>query len=264
MPCLQQRKTPRRLTSWTRCQASNVVSIAELSSVGLMPALLKSTSIRPSSALARSYISRTCCSSLTSATSASSPSAPKRRADSAPIPLAAPVITQTLPSRRPGIRSLPPCQRVPGGAPDRAGRGRRARSVLAAHERPRTKGCEGSGASSRCAVMRGWSSTFLRLEVDVLDLGVGVERVGAELAAEARLLEAAERGRDPHRGVVVDREHAGVDRPRHAQGTGAVAGPDRAREAVDRVVCDPHRLLLAPEGDHAGDRPEDLLAGRAL
>ena len=56
MPCLQQRKTPRRLTSWTRCQASSVVSSTEVSSVGLMPALLNSTSMRPSSSRARAYI----------------------------------------------------------------------------------------------------------------------------------------------------------------------------------------------------------------
>ena len=47
MPCLQQRKTPRRLTSWTRCQASSEVSSTDSSSVGLMPALFIRTSIRP-------------------------------------------------------------------------------------------------------------------------------------------------------------------------------------------------------------------------
>ena len=67
--------------------------------------------MRPNSSFARRYISRTCSSSVTSASSARSPSAPptrstpttfapsaaKRRADSAPMPLAAPVITQTFP-----------------------------------------------------------------------------------------------------------------------------------------------------------------------
>ena len=47
MPCLQQRKTDFRLTSWTRCQASSEVSSTETSSSGLMPALLKRTSMRP-------------------------------------------------------------------------------------------------------------------------------------------------------------------------------------------------------------------------
>ena len=40
-------------------------------------------------------------SALTSTPATFAPSAMKSRADSAPIPLAAPVITQTMPSRRP-------------------------------------------------------------------------------------------------------------------------------------------------------------------
>src|SRR6476620_6993567 len=47
IPCLQQRKTLRRLTSCTRCQASRSVSSTEPSSVGLIPALSISTSLRP-------------------------------------------------------------------------------------------------------------------------------------------------------------------------------------------------------------------------
>ena len=47
MPCLQQRKTDLRLTSWTRCQVSSVVSSTEASLIGEMPALLNSTSMRP-------------------------------------------------------------------------------------------------------------------------------------------------------------------------------------------------------------------------
>ena len=57
MPCLQQRKTDFRLTSCTRCQASSEVSSTETSSSGLMPALLKSTSMRPISSTAVAYIS---------------------------------------------------------------------------------------------------------------------------------------------------------------------------------------------------------------
>ena len=40
MPCLQQRKTPFVLTSWTRCHASTLVSRTDASSPGEMPALL--------------------------------------------------------------------------------------------------------------------------------------------------------------------------------------------------------------------------------
>ena len=49
MPCLQQKNTDLRLTSCTRCQASNVVSSTEVSSSGEMPALLNRTSMRPNS-----------------------------------------------------------------------------------------------------------------------------------------------------------------------------------------------------------------------
>ena len=55
-----------------------------------------------------------------------------------------------------------------------------------------------------------------------------------------------------------------LDRARHAQRAGAVAGPDRARQAVDRVVGEADRLVLALERDHRGDRTEDLLARGAV
>ena len=40
IPCLQQRKTPRVFTAWTRSQASTDVSSTEASSSGEIPALL--------------------------------------------------------------------------------------------------------------------------------------------------------------------------------------------------------------------------------
>ena len=49
IPCLQHRNTLRRLVACTRSHASRPVSSTEASSVGEMPALLNSTSIRPSS-----------------------------------------------------------------------------------------------------------------------------------------------------------------------------------------------------------------------
>src|ERR1700744_100116 len=171
-PCLQQRKTPRSLPSWTRCQDSRLVSMTEPSSVGLMPALFIKTSIRPYSSTAVASAARTCSSSATSAAivrpptacSASrsipttvAPSCSKSRADSAPIPLAVPGITAPFPANLPAAIS--------------ALRGR---------------------------------------VIDVLQLGVVLERVGAELTADARLLEAAEGRRHPHRAVRVDRDHAGL------------------------------------------------------
>src|SRR6201994_3452924 len=189
IPCLQQRKTPRRFTSWTRCQDSRLVSITEPSPAGLIPALFISAPTPPDSSTVLPSAARTCSPSETSAAIVSpptacsasrsipatvAPSCSKRRADSAPIPLAVPVITAILPANLPGI------------------------------------------------------STLLGRVIDVLQLGVVLERVGAELPPDARLLEAAERGRDPHRAVRVDRDHAGLDRPVDAQRAGAVAGPDRA------------------------------------
>src|SRR4051812_16548578 len=177
IPCLQHRKTDLRLTSCTRCHASSDVSSTEPSSVGEIPALLKSTSTRPSSARTRAYMSRTAASSVTSTWSESSPGAPAARSTPAtrapsranasalaePIPPDAPVITQTLPSRR------------------------RANSAP------------------------------LGRVVHRLRLAVMLDRVRAELAAVARLLEAAERGRHAHRRVRVDRQHAALDRARHPQ-----------------------------------------------
>src|SRR4051794_33150203 len=200
MPCLQQRKTERTFTSCTRCHASRVVSVTDPSSIGLMPALLKRTSTRPRSCATCSYIAATCSSSVTSAEIARSPSEASERstpatfapsdmkslADWAPMPLAAPVITQTFPSSLPGIPIL--------------------------------------------------SSARPGRVIDVLHLGVGVERVRPELAPDAGLLEAAERRCDAHRGVRVDRDHTGLERSSDPQGSAAVARPDRAGEPVDRVV----------------------------
>src|SRR5712692_3890057 len=103
-------------------------------------------------------------------------------------------------------------------------------------------------------------SRDLRGEEHRLDLRVALERVHAELAAEARLLEAAEGSRDAHRGVRVDREDAGLQRAGDAEGAAAVPRPDRAGEPVWRVVRDPDGLLLVLEGDDGGDRTEHLLA----
>src|SRR5271155_3109901 len=56
-----------------------------------------------------------------------------------------------------------------------------------------------------------------RRVVDGLDLGIGVERMRAQLAAVAGLLEAAEGRRNADRRIGVDRDHTGLDRAGHAQ-----------------------------------------------
>src|SRR5918995_4976261 len=133
------------------------------------------------------------------------PCSVKSTAASRPMPPPAPVITQTLPSRRP-------------------------------------------------------ATSALRREEHRLDLGVALERLHSELAAEPRLLEAPERRRHPDRRVGIDAEDAGVDRACHPQRPGAVARPDRAREPVRRVVREPDRLRLVLERNQRCDRTEYLLA----
>src|SRR6185312_13219380 len=91
---------------------------------------------------------------------------------------------------------------------------------------------------------------LLGRDVEVLQLGVAVERVHPELAAEPGLLEPAEGRRDPDGRIRVDGEDAGLERPRHPQGA--------------RVVRDPDGIGLVLEGDHGGDRAEDLLLRDAV
>src|SRR5262245_30249439 len=101
---------------------------------------------------------------------------------------------------------------------------------------------------------------LLRLgEEDVLHLGVQAHRMHAHLAADPAALVASERrlGVDAVRGVHADDTRA--DPFRHPDRPAEVPGPDRAREAVLRLVGEPDRLVLGVERDQAHDRPEDLL-----
>src|SRR5437764_6692924 len=98
----------------------------------------------------------------------------------------------------------------------------------------------------------------------VLELRVVLERVRAELASHTRLLEPAERRRDAHGRVRVDRDRPGLERPGDPERPRSVLRPDRAGEAVDRVVRDPDRVGLVVEGDDRGDGAEDLLARGAV
>src|SRR5262245_1901335 len=93
----------------------------------------------------------------------------------------------------------------------------------------------------------------LRRDDDALHLRVTVARVHAQLAAEPRLLEPAERRLDAYGRVRVDREHARVGPTRDAQRARSVAGPDRAREPVRRVVRDADRVGLVVELDDGRD-----------
>src|ERR1700728_812603 len=89
----------------------------------------------------------------------------------------------------------------------------------------------------------GWSGAagaagprLLVADEDVLDVAEGVEGIRAELAADARLLGAAEGCPIAHRRVRVHREAPRLDGPGHPEGPAHVAGPKRAGEPVGRVV----------------------------
>src|SRR5918995_132287 len=126
MPCRQHRATPVTLTSSTVCHVSSLVLVGSSSSPGEMPALLYSTVSAPNVDVVCSTARRTLASSPTSsatneaapprlriAVTASVPSdtspmttlAPSDANNSAatrPSPLAAPVMSATLPASRPG------------------------------------------------------------------------------------------------------------------------------------------------------------------
>src|SRR4051794_33873286 len=161
MPYLQHRYTEVRLTSCTRRQASSSVSRIESSSGGEMPALLKQTSTPPKCSTVAAYMACTssalvtsACtyspsissaralptSSARSATTTCAPSAAKRRAPARPMPLAAPVMTATLPASLPAgvLGTATSWKSLLGGEEDvlHVGEGvQRVRSQLAAEPR---------------------------------------------------------------------------------------------------------------------------------
>src|SRR5215203_1776369 len=107
-------------------------------------------------------------------------------------------------------------------------------------------------------------SVLLRGQVDVLYLRVVVEGGRAELASDAGLLEAAEGGGDPYRGVGVDGDHTRLHAAGHTQGACAVLGPDRTREAVLCVVGLPYGVFFILERYDGDDGAEDLFSGHLI
>src|SRR5947209_18568229 len=97
------------------------------------------------------------------------------------------------------------------------------------------------GADGRTAVER-----------DVLRLEVAAEALGAELAADARALVAAERAAEVH-AHAVDAERAGPNPAGDVEAGGAVLRPHRPGQAVDGVVGDAHGVVDVVERDHHDD-----------
>src|SRR5690349_10055896 len=219
------------------------VTRMESSSGGEMPALLNAMSIRPKAPSVASYIAATSSSDVTSAwmnrppissaaafpvspsrstTATLAPSPASRRAVASPMPLPPPVTTATRSSRRcvGVVIPRPPC----------------LRSL-----------CDHSCVS------------FLGCDKDVLGLGEGVQGVRPQLTAQPGLLEAAERGPVADGGMRVDRQVAGLDRPRHPERAAQVLRPDRPGQSVGSVIGDPHRVRLVLERNYRHHRPENLL-----
>src|SRR3954447_20051867 len=99
-----------------------------------------------------------------------------------------------------------------------------------------------------------------RLQLDCFCFEELLEPELAELAAVPRLLVSAERGERVERRAV-HLNLAGADPPCHAPGALFVARPDAAGQAVDRVVGDPHGVVLVVVRHQDEHGPEDLLLG---
>src|SRR5436309_2988514 len=98
------------------------------------------------------------------------------------------------------------------------------------------------GAASGCA--RAATAALAQARHHVLDDGVVLERVDAEILAIAGLLEAAMGHLGDERDVVVDPHAAEAQRFGYAQRTSDIAGPHRGGQAVARRVGPGDRLLL--------------------
>src|ERR1700749_3389971 len=89
----------------------------------------------------------------------------------------------------------------------------------------------------------GSAPELVRADVDGLVLEIGVDRLGAEFAADTAVLHASER-RAQVQVVVVDADRAGPDLTRHVQPALLIGAPDLPAEAVVVVVGDPDRVRV--------------------
>src|SRR5829696_7478400 len=103
------------------------------------------------------------------------------------------------------------------------------------------------------------SGLSLDIRHDVLDPGVVLEPVQAEVLAVAGVLETAVGHLGDQGDVGVDPDAAEVEGAGHAHGAAVVAGPDAGGEAVLDAVGPGEGLLLVVEALDGDDRAEDLL-----
>src|SRR5258708_30282207 len=91
------------------------------------------------------------------------------------------------------------------------------------------------------------SSALLHVNVNRLPFRIVIQRRQPQLAAQATLFHAAERRLHVYAAPGIDGEVAGLHGAGNAEGPADVARPDRAGEAVARVVRQGHRLRLVAE-----------------
>src|SRR5438874_2283364 len=101
--------------------------------------------------------------------------------------------------------------------------------------------------------------TGRRLAIAVLELQIRPQTVPPALAAEARLLVAAERRRRVEPVVRVRPDYAGAQAFGHPENARALLGPHACAETVRRVVRLLDRFIRRAERQDREHRPEDLL-----
>src|SRR3954468_13564257 len=96
-----------------------------------------------------------------------------------------------------------------------------------------------------------------QLDLDGLEPGIVFERAGAVLAADARLLVAADRHLRRGLAPTVDPADASFELVDHPMRGAEAFGSQARREAVGRSVGAADHLFLVVEGQQAHDRAED-------
>lgn len=95
--------------------------------------------------------------------------------------------------------------------------------------------------------------------MNCLYLGISFESISSQLAADTRLLEAAEGNTGVEEGSLVDPDGAGVERGRHTGSLAGVVGEDGGGETKGGVVGELESVGLVLEGSNDNDGAEDLL-----
>jgi hypothetical protein len=97
------------------------------------------------------------------------------------------------------------------------------------------------------------------LNYDALDLGIGVQHLGAVFASEARLPEATERQRaGTLLAGAIDPYCADVDSVSGLMSGGEIRRPHRSGETVDRVVGETDHVIEIVEGHQHSYGTKDL------